>query len=212
VLDSTEVSPKSFDAIPLHKSFQIQPGNYDIVVNVEDTASGNLGVVRDILNVESYETGLLQISDIITAYHIKLKDPLKPLNRQNIKLYHHPAHIFYPGQELHVYFEIYNLFNANTNGIYRYKLEYAVTSVSGNNFDKSRMRKIFANATVSNAKKEVRWISQNFNGFGSTDYQKILIQYAIKDPGEYMLTLRVTDLNSDLISQKSIPIWIIGSN
>ena len=62
----------------------VQPGIYNLAIEMQDQLSDNEGAFRDTLNVEEYGYEHLQMSDILPTLDISLHFPDAPITRENL--------------------------------------------------------------------------------------------------------------------------------
>jgi len=104
----------------------IPPGKYQLQVQLKDLISGRIGLYRQELEVRDYALETLQVSDILLASAIEDSGAVK-FKKQDIWILPMPTRSYSDEQNVHAYFEIYNL-KKDSFGQTRYKAEYQVRS------------------------------------------------------------------------------------
>jgi GWxTD domain-containing protein len=92
------------------RSLVITPGKFKLTMKVTDSQSGKSGLKIVDLNVPSYGTNALSISDVELATFIKPSDTKSPFYKNGYEIYPNPSGVFgnvFPN--LYFYYEVYNL-------------------------------------------------------------------------------------------------------
>ncbi|KPK92698.1 hypothetical protein AMJ80_06395 [bacterium SM23_31] len=84
----------------------VEPDSYYFAVEIQDRYSDNVGTYRDTVNVEEYGYETLQISDIQTAFNIKMLDSLGAVTRENLIITPNPPRFYRANQPIYIYYEI----------------------------------------------------------------------------------------------------------
>jgi len=196
------------DVYTLTQKFELEPGTYNVEILLFDEKTGNNGLLQDTLRVEQFSGNDLRISDFLIAYDISMEDARKRLTRENARLYHHPAHLYLKGRPIYIYFELYNLFVADERGMNNYTIEYAINPLKIEKVKEVTLNRFLKNIPCKAPEKQEILISTEYNHFGRSDYQFFRIDHHLREEGEYLLTVRVTDEVSGMTVEKSTPIWI----
>ncbi|MFC1554263.1 hypothetical protein ACFL7D_06495 [candidate division KSB1 bacterium] len=197
------------DVYTISQRMELDPGEYEVVVFLFDEASGNQAILSDKLVIEDRGLENLSMSDIMLAYNITLKDIEAGLSRDNVKLFHHPAHLYHIDKPIYIFFEIYNLYVADESGSSNYVIEYSVSPVKYGKVDDIDMKHFISNMDISEFKTidEVRTQTE-YNIKGRTDYQFFQIDHHIIRTGQYIVSVNIHDKTSGQELTKSTPIWI----
>lgn len=201
--DGTLLSP---DLLLMQKSIELSPGTYNFGIEIYDPGSGNAGTIRNKKQVENYNSENLQLSDILVTDNTFLTDPSLPLSRNNITVYANPSRTFCKEQPIVTYFEIYNLaFNEN-RGNTSLKLDYAIIPVKP---QESALKEFLRSFIWRGKKTEGISISTEITGNSKDEVQLLNIEHSISAPGLYKLIIRVTDLVSGRVTEKSTQLRIL---
>jgi hypothetical protein len=170
----------------------MKPGAYRLSLEVMDSTSGRSGAQREMLAVENFSGAQLSMSSIVLAV-ADSSNPHLILHRENeVALTPSLSQKFLAGQQIYVYYEIYNL-ALDENGQSRYRLEYVVEPVQENPSFVSRavvrLGKIFGLRQQSTA------IGSAFEASGARREERLYQSVEIlgQPSGEYALTLRLDD-------------------
>ncbi|MFC1728784.1 GWxTD domain-containing protein [candidate division KSB1 bacterium] len=195
--DEQEISE---DVYVVSTELELDPGMYNIGVEVLDPGSGNTSSLRDKIAVEEYTGESLQISDILISHKIIFEDLISPVSRDNISFYVSPTHGFRTGQSMNLYFEIYNLFLSPEDGRSRYRIDYTIYP----SFRKDQGMTGFLKKMVGlSEKEEGQAISFEYGSARLDENVLQIIDLNISKPGEYRLTVQVTDLSTGESVNKS---------
>lgn len=171
------------------------PGAYTLTVKAENTNANRVSVFQQAIEVESYSELSLQISDPIVAAQIRETDSESIFRRGDLHVVPLPTRLFLEGQELGLYFEIYNL-TSDDFGQMRYRVTLQITATE----QKEGLRKLL---TGQDANPEVALT------FEQVDDQKHVQIYQWMDltqaqQGQNRLQITVEDVNSGQSIQKHI--------
>ncbi|MFC1513382.1 GWxTD domain-containing protein [candidate division KSB1 bacterium] len=206
--DPGEIDPESASLLIEKESFEIEPGSYDVSIEIMEAIRKSAGIARGPVTIPEYKNKELQMSDILVAYSIEIEDLAKPLYRDNLNVVGNPQHSFAIGNPIEIYYEVYNLFVAGENSENHYKIEY---NLQYRNVDVDihlLNNRLLENKPFSVTSPDQVWVSGEIRGVGNTDYNIMEIQNDIEYKGLYMLTIRITDQVSGETTQKSTPIRI----
>ena len=87
----------------------VPPGSYHLTVKAENVSSNRVSLLRQVIAVEPYGDSELQISDPVLAAQIDETDVDDSFRRKNLRVLPLPTRAFLVGQEMGLYFEVYNL-------------------------------------------------------------------------------------------------------
>lgn len=168
--------------LQVQTSLSLKPEAYKIHLLALDNFSGKIGTLHKEFSVPRFASVGLDLSDIILSSRKNTVE--RPEDKIGTKLLADIRKTFRPGEELNVYFEIYNLeLNPETNV---------------NNFS--------AEYLFLNEGKLMARISQP-PGEPSSDKDRIIqtsFRLKIFKPGEYTLRIKVTDINTEKSVVKDI--------
>jgi len=108
-------------------NFDLAPGSYHVHVKLVDRNSGNEFELKNDVVVRPFPEGKLSLSDIEVAASVDPSDEATNFVKNGRKVLANPSHQFEAGSEdVHVYFEIYNLHTLESNGANTFRFEYEV--------------------------------------------------------------------------------------
>jgi hypothetical protein len=201
--------PQSSNVYVLGVEVDLEPGVYSVEIELKDTFTKNSGKLKRKFEVERFLSEDLTMSDIVLAYEADIKDMSKPLTRDNLKIFPHPAHVFDMRESVYIYYELYNLDLLPVEVQNKYKVEYSIKLIKAGPVRSYILNQLQENKESDNDPRQSSWISMLYQGGGLTDHQFMRIDYNFTDEGEYLLKLKVTDLVSGNVIQKSAPILVI---
>ncbi|MFC1731479.1 GWxTD domain-containing protein, partial [candidate division KSB1 bacterium] len=200
-----EYDPADYDTsaagfTTMTRSFSLPGGRYNLAVEVVDPVSGNTGTFRDSLPIEPFGYGSLQMSDVLIANEIQLLETGQSPSRANISVLGNPFHAFQKEQPVHLYFEIYNLLLSAANDRSSYRIEYALYPA----------REQGLLARVFRRREGGEWVSvaSDITGTGRNDNRILAVEHSITEPGDYLLTLRITDKTSGQTAERTTRVRI----
>ncbi len=183
--------------------FQLPPKSYQIALEVSDDATGNIGKFRSELNVRNFDLNRLEISDLLLADHIQT-DSSYENKTANLTIIPNLYGRFRPGQAIFIYFESYNL-QLNESGFSLYTVETILRPVKN---QKNAIAKFFSGLGsilgVGDAKESEVSTIHEYRGNSTLEPTHSSLRLADKKPGEYMLLIRVKDMNSNKTAESSI--------
>jgi GWxTD domain-containing protein len=160
------------------RCFNLTPGRYTLAVEIRDLNTQKIGIYKKEFILPQYEfSEIKEISEVVMASLIR---PAEEGERKYVKndllVVPLPSKIYLPDQTIMFYFEIYDL-KKGADGKARYSLDYSL---------------------VDYKKKKNIPLSFETSEHDSTDlYQIGRIDASKFSPGEYILVIRVMDLNAD---------------
>ncbi|MFC1733691.1 GWxTD domain-containing protein, partial [candidate division KSB1 bacterium] len=186
--------------LALDRRVSLPAGKYNVAVELVDPASGNTGIYHDSLKVSYFTYDSLRMSDILVATRVTAIDPQKNPSVNNISVAGNPFHSFGQKQPVYLYFEIYNLVPAASNDRSNYRIEYALYPAEERGLLDRIFRRRRGDEGVS--------VTSNITGTGRRDNRILVVEHGIEQPGEYLLTVRITDRNSGQSTERTTSIWI----
>lgn len=104
-------------------SISIEPGPYEMALRVIDTRSQNHGLMKTSVGVRDFSGDELLISDLVFATAVtRDRRGDGAFLRGDFRIVPRPLRIYSPGEDVNLYFEIYNLWNSeNGKGLYEVK-------------------------------------------------------------------------------------------
>ena len=106
----------------------VPPGTYHLTVKAENVSANRVSLLRQVIAVEPYGDSELQISDPVLAAQIDETDVDDSFRRKNLRVLPLPTRAFLVGQEIGLYFEVYNLM-ADEFGQTRYRVTIQIAAL-----------------------------------------------------------------------------------
>ncbi|KPK86989.1 hypothetical protein AMJ80_12805 [bacterium SM23_31] len=203
--DSSQIDTSSSDILVTLQSFNLNAGEYFYAVEMLDPVSGNTGIFRSPVDVTYYGADSLMISDILVSRKADIIDREQPISRDNITFMASATHQFKESQPVVIYYEVYNLFVDDEELRNHYRMEYMIEPAPE---EESIAKRLLKSLIWRGSKEEGISVSSEYRGVGGTDNQLLTIEHSITKPGEYLLTVRITDLISGMAAEKNTTIWI----
>ncbi|MFC1725208.1 tetratricopeptide repeat protein [candidate division KSB1 bacterium] len=190
---SASSSSGDIDSLIIFKSVtNLNPGDYYISIEVHDKNSGNIGIVREKINVKPFELEEFAISDIILAVDMSGAETESVFTKDGVNIFPHPAKQFNKTFPLYLYFEIYNL---KFNRLAKTKFNVR-TIVAEYQEDKTGLSGIFSKAASFLGLKKVKGLIENSYPYDGTLKDEKLhfgVDAANLSPGLYTLIIMVED-------------------
>jgi GWxTD domain-containing protein len=182
--------------------FNVEPGDYVIGFSVEDTLAGRSGSGRSLVTVPDYTGGGLSMSDIQLA---KAVGAGSRFVRMGGAVLPNPVHVFGPDDVMIIYFELYGL-KEEAPG----RSKFAVTTeVSGRLHEGDRS---WLQTFVSRfSEKKRHSVSSSVVGWGEVPDTAYWYALSLDNMAEdnYDLTVRVKDMESDLVVTKTAAFTVL---
>ena len=192
-LITTPQNQGNIDSLIVFKSVtELPPGNYFVSIELHDKESGNIGLVREKIEIKEFNKQELDISDVMLAMDMSGADEEGLFTKDGINIYPHPAKQFNRNIPLYVYFEIYNL-RLNNRGRSRFEVSTIVTDYIE---DKTGLSNIFAKAASILGLKKVKGLIESkypYDGTSTIEKLHFGIDTAKLNPGLYTLIIEVKD-------------------
>jgi GWxTD domain-containing protein len=153
-------------------ALSLNPGEYGLQLFILDNFSGKVGRVSQNISVHDFAQEGLVLSDIVLSPAAFETEKSLP----QIQVFAESSDTFQSGEEMHIYFEIYNLTLSKNSGKNRFQVEYLI---------------------LQNEKELVRVPHTRIEPSQQKDCQ-VQTSVMIKNfkPGDYVLEIRVTDENA----------------
>jgi GWxTD domain-containing protein len=108
----------------------LAPGEYRLDLLILDNFSGKIGTSRQSLKVEDFSQPKLSMSDVFLS-RSRFSPNTEPQERQaadppRIQPFVDASQAFLSGEEMHIYFETYNLVLDQTSGLNRFQVDYEI--------------------------------------------------------------------------------------
>jgi GWxTD domain-containing protein len=184
------------------KELRMMPESYHLAIEVRDKLSGNVGIIREDMLIEPYDSISLQLSDISVVLKLVLAN-------DSVATVMNPVLTYLKLQPIHVYYEIYNL-QKNQMGKTNYQVDYSVYREPKDEKGFTKAFKRLGELIGISKKRAV--VTLFFKGKGpvADKPQNVTIDMADTDEGEYKLIVTLTDLNSGKQTAKEIKFKKVG--
>jgi GWxTD domain-containing protein len=173
--------------VPDVAQLEVPPGKYRLEVTARDRLSGRIGTYRQEVQVADYAKGRLRLSSLELAWQVSAGQEGDKFTKRGWKIVPLPTHTFRKGQNIFVYYEVYNL-RPDASGRTGYTVEYTIRTEAGGLL--SRLVGNFAGRTPEVA------VSQEQAGTQEGEYRYLELDLKDVSPGKVLLTVVVKDLNS----------------
>lgn len=203
--DSSMIDTASSELLVNSQSFNLEHGDYFYAVEMLDPVSGNIGMLRSPMKVTHYGKDSLQISDILIAVKADIIDREQAPTKDNITFSVNPSRNFYKSQPVVIYYEVYNLFIEDSELRNHYRMDYMIEPAPK---EEGKVKSFLRNLVWFGGKEEGVSVSAEYRGIGKTGNHLLTIEHGITRPGEYRLTVRITDLISRMVTERTTPILI----
>jgi hypothetical protein len=187
------------------RAFEAPPGDYHLAVQVTDRTSHRTQAYRERLRVGRYGTDSLQVSDLVLAARITPETRPDPFVKNGLLVLPMPLRTFGLNQSLFLYCEVYNLM-PDAAGLTRYRVDYTIRSKEarpgGNIF--AALGKMIR----KEQKKGEVTVSYEFTGIRPDPPLHVEIKAQEAGPGDHVLRVAVTDLNSGAKAARETTFWV----
>lgn len=169
---------------------EVPPGVYRLEVKARDRMTGRLGIYRQQVVVESYHREGLRVSDLELAFSVSEADadPGK-FGKNGLNVIPMPSRTFGTGQNVFVYYEIYNL-KRDDFGQTQYRVEYTMGPKAGGVLSR------LAQTLTGRSKKQGVAIGYEQLGVQESEVAYTELELGEARSGRHYLIVKVTDLNS----------------
>ncbi len=171
-------------------SFAVEPAKYQLVLRLDGRLSGGRNILMTDLVVPRFDGPSIRVSDLAPALRVSTSFREPGLyERRGHRIVPRPARTFTAGEEMHVYFEVYNV-TADRDGRYYYSVTYRLEGTEG-----ERGFSIFGGGGRDRGGPGT---GQTFSsvGRGPDSGCSIVIDTRDLPPDDYTLQVEVTDQTS----------------
>ncbi len=183
----------------------VPPGTYRMEVQVRDRLSGRQGRYRQEVVIDNYDRNFLQLSELQLAHSVVESDKPGKFRKGGLRVIPIPTRTFGRDQGVFVYYEIYRL-KKDAFGQTRYKVEYTIRpkGVQG----RSASGVISQLVRVFTGRKQE--LAVGYEQIGNSESEEIYMELDLQStrPGQYILEIDVTDLNSGLTSNRQTGFYV----
>jgi hypothetical protein len=173
--------------VPDVARLEVPPGRYRLEVTARDRLSGRAGTYRQDVGIVSYGKGPLRLSGLALAWQVGEGQEGDKFTRHGLRIVPLPTRTFRKGQNVFVYYEVYNL-KPDAEGMTRHSVEYTLKTEAVGVL--SRVLPGFAGRRPEVA------VSQAGTGTLDAEHRYIELDLSGLSPGKGILTVTVKDLNS----------------
>jgi GWxTD domain-containing protein len=185
----------------LHQEeFENRPGQYQLIFEIHDLESRKHTSIRSEIDIKHFDNHELALSNIQMAFKIE-QDSIGGYyyTRDDLKILPNPLKRFTTGDPVFIYYEIYNL-KKNESGLTSYNVEYTISPDKANI---NPIKKILQRLNLFKLTGEIT-TSYQIEGDSETEYHYRQIGLGSFSPGDYLLTLRITDLNANKTTTEKV--------
>lgn len=191
--------------VPDLVGLDVPPGTYRMEVQVKDRLSGRQGRYRQEVVIDNYDREFLQLSELQLAFSVVESDETGKFRKGGLRVIPIPTRTFGRDQGVFVYYEIYHL-KKDEFGQSRYKVEYSIRpkGVQGR-----KARGVISQLVrVLTGKKQE--LAVGYEQIGNSESEEVYMELDLKStkPGQYILEIDVTDLNSGLTSNRETGFYV----
>lgn len=183
----------------------VPPGTYRMEVQVKDRLSGRQGRYRQEVVIDNYDREFLQLSELQLAFSVAESDETGKFRKGGLRVIPIPTRTFGRNQGIFVYYEIYHL-RRDEFGQSRYKVEYSIRPKGVQGRKASGV--ISQLVRVLTGKKQE--LAVGYEQIGNSESEEVYMELDLKStkPGQYILEIDVTDLNSGLTSNRETGFYV----
>jgi len=181
--------------VPDVARLEAPPGKYRLEVTARDRMSGRTGTYRQDVGIVPYEKGPLRLSGLVLAWQVSEGREGDKFTRHGMRIVPLPTRTFRKGQNIFVYYEVYNL-KPDSTGVTRHSVEYTLRTEAG-----GILAKAFPGFT---GKRPEVAVSQAGAGTQEAEYRYIELDLQGLSPGKGVLTITVRDLNSGQAASREL--------
>ncbi|OGG46451.1 MAG: hypothetical protein A3F84_18285 [Candidatus Handelsmanbacteria bacterium RIFCSPLOWO2_12_FULL_64_10] len=181
--------------IPDVARLEVPPGKYRLEVSAKDRLSGRMGTYRQDVGIPPYGKGALRLSGLVLAWQVGEGREGDKFTRHGLRVVPLPTRTFRKGQNIFVYYEVYNL-KPDSTGVTRHSVEYTLRAEGGGILSKAFPGFVGKRPEVA--------VSQTQAGTQEAEYRYIELDLQGLSPGKGALTVTVRDLNSGQAASREL--------
>ncbi|MCH8127022.1 GWxTD domain-containing protein [candidate division KSB1 bacterium] len=185
-------------------SVQVASGKFNYAIEYLNLSTKQIGRFKDSVLVRDFSQNTLALSDLILANNIRLQTSISEVNRNQISISPNFEHSFKPGQDLYLYYEIYNL-NLDQNGLSNYTVSYEIRKLNKN---PSGLSNLFVFFKKDQPDETVVVTIYNYQGNRKKENNYRILQLEDYEPGNYELHVKVEDRNNSYTNKQHISFQI----
>ena len=181
-------------------SLQLPPASYHLIVEAFEPEGKNFGRYQDTLQVLASKKQSIDLSDLLLAKEIKLKTAIENVNRNRISVIPNFESTFRPGEDLYLYYEIYNLAPDSVQQT-NYRIEHTIRQMP----EKTALFSTIL-STLGLKKQVLTKVVSVYNYSGNRRQENHYRILQLKDyaSGFYRLDVNVEDINNRHRAEKTI--------
>lgn len=200
------IDPTQEHYVTAQQTLQIKPGAYHFALEVRDKRSNNIGLLRDTVSVDGYDSKDLQLSDILFASDIGPATEASSFRKGDVQIAPNPRKTYPRTRPMYIYYEIYNLL-MDGFGRTHYQIECTVgPEVEERRGFSKLLARLGGLVGIRRREGEITVTSEN-RGRSHTEYEHLRIDISNVPLGTNKLTLRVRDLNSN--QEATVKDWYV---
>jgi GWxTD domain-containing protein len=181
-------------------SLKASPGKYHFALEYMDESSKRVGRFLDSLLVRDFASETLALSDLVLANEIRLRTDILNVSRSQIGISPNFDHSFRPGQDLYLYYEIYNL-SLGFEGFSKYKISYTIRRLPDKPKGLSRLVKLLRGKASD---QPVVATSHIYQGNRTRENHYHILQLTGYEPGDYELVVDAEDQIRGVLNKREI--------
>ncbi|MCY3771432.1 MAG: hypothetical protein OXG98_05375 [Gemmatimonadetes bacterium] len=175
-------------------------GPFTAAVEMQDDATGRIGVYKKQVSFSDYRGSDLLISDLKLSTGITPASGRGPFVREGLNVVPNPGRLYARGQLVYVYYEVYNL-EMDEGGRTSYETLYEITPMGMPALRNRRARR----------PDDMQTVMSFFEGEGTAreEAEYTALDTTDLEDGEYVLTVTLTDRHADTTVSKSVNFMVI---
>ncbi len=185
-------------------SVQVTSGKFNYAIEYLNLSTKQIGRFKDSVFVRDFSENTLALSDLILANNIRLQTSISEVNRNQLSISPNFEYSFKPGQDLYLYYEIYNL-NLDQNGLSNYTVSYEIRKLKKNS---SGLSNLFGLLKKDQPDETVVVTTYNYKGSRKSENNYRILQLNDYEPGNYELHVKVEDRNNSYTNKQHISFQI----
>lgn len=184
------------------ETLQTAPGDYEVAVEFETASGAAAGVHREAVQVPDYAAPGLHLSDLLLAVQVEegVRASAGRVQRGDFAILPSPWGVYAVGDPIAVYFEVYNL--AQADGLAEYEIEARLVPKD----ESSGLGRVFKRLFGGRE----RGVSTAFpvQVTDSDDRQYVLLDASGQEPGVYTLTVRINDTATGERAERTVDLFL----
>lgn len=191
------------------EQLSLNGGHYCLTMKVRDKTSKKIALLKKEIDIESYSSNQLAISDIQLANNIQITNAPDRSVKNGLRVVPNPMKVYKKFQPIYIYYEIYNL-TYDEQGKTHYQIDYALTPKS---IETNQLTKLILKLGKSFGLLNHKWtITSSFEKYGTnrTEVEYLSFDVSQFPSGSYEIMVMIVDLNAGESISKNNTLKIIG--